>query len=268
MDNLLLSNDNYHSAEANSDFLSVSQFKDFVGTYGKPGCEAHALAKANGEWKDEMTTALLVGSFVDAFWEGTLEKFKEQCPDIFTQKGELKAPYKQAEIIIDRTLKDESFCRYMSGEKQVIMTAELFGAPWKIKIDSYHERKCIVDLKVMQSIYDHKWVKDIGYVEFIRYWGYDIQGAVYQRVVEEVTGKQLPFYIAAVTKSDHPQIRLIQIPQIWLDDALSFVETNISRIIGIKKGEIEPDRCEQCDYCNDTYVIDRPIMATDLIGGI
>lgn len=263
-----LSADNYYSTEANLAYMSVSQFKDFTGTYGQPGCEAHALAKIKGEWEDEMTTALLVGSFVDAFWEGTLDKFKLEHPDIFTQKGELKTPYKQAEAIISRTLNDKKFCQYMSGEKQKIMTAKLFGAPWKIKIDSYHENVCIVDLKVMQSIYDHKWVKDIGYVEFIRYWGYDIQGAVYQEVVYQNTGKRLPFYIAAVTKSDHPQIRIIQIPQIWLDDALTAVEYNLPRILAIKRGEIMPDRCEQCDYCNDSYVIDKPIMATDLLGGI
>ena len=60
------------------------------------------------------------------------------------------------------------------------MTGELFGAKWKIKMDSYIPGVAIVDLKVMASITDLKWVKDIGYLDFVRYWGYDIQGAVYQ----------------------------------------------------------------------------------------
>jgi hypothetical protein len=265
---VILTNENYFSAEANQAFLSVSQFKDFVGTYGKPGCEAHALAKLKGEWKDEETPALLVGSFVDAFWEGSLQQFKAEHADIFTQKGELKAPYKQAELIIERTIKDPKFCQYMSGQKQVIMSAEMFGAKWKIKIDSFHEGKVIVDLKVMESIYKTKFVPDIGRHEFIRFWGYDLQGAVYQKVVEINTGKKLPFYLAVATKSDHPQIRLIQIPQEWLDDGLSIVEHNLPRILRLKSGEEVPDRCEQCDYCNDTYKIDKPISAYDLIGGI
>lgn len=267
---MILTADNYYSPEANLEYMSVTQFKDFIGTYGKPGCEACAMAKIKGEWQEEATTALLVGSFVDAFWEGTLDKFKDNHPEVFTQKGELKAPYKQAELIINRTLKDTKFCMYMSGEKQVIMIAELFGVPWKIKIDSFHEGKCIVDLKVMESIQKKKYVADIGHHEFIRYWGYDIQGAIYQKVVQINTGKLLPFYIAAATKSDHPRIEIIQIPQIWLDDALSVVEANLPRIIRIKKGEAEPDRCEleSCHYCCDTYVIDKPIMATDLLGGL
>jgi hypothetical protein len=308
---VILTAENYYSVEANAEFMSVSTFKDYFGTYGKPGCEAHALAKQKGEWQDETTTALLVGSFVDAFYEKTLDKYKAEhadlftskiieipetasklppeyitrngtikrdklaeakinCPDAFDIQYELKAPYKQAEIIIERTLKDRKFQEYMSGEKQVIMTAELFGTPWKIKIDSYHPGIAIVDLKVMESISKQKYVSDIGLVDFIRFWAYEIQGAIYQKVVEINTGKKLPFYLAAVTKSDHPRLEIIQIPQSWLDDGLSVVEANMPRIISIRNGIILPDRCEleSCDYCCDTHVITKPISADDLLGGI
>ena len=87
--------------------VEVSQFKEFVGTYGRPSCEYRALESLNGRWKEEDSTALLVGSFVDAFWEGSLERFKDEHPDIFTKSGELKAPYRQAETIIERTLRQE-----------------------------------------------------------------------------------------------------------------------------------------------------------------
>lgn len=267
MSDFILTPDNYHSVEANQIYCGSSQFKEFVGTYGRQSCEYRALESLNGRWQQEDTTALLVGSFVDAFWEGSLEKFKDEHPDIFTKAGDLKAPYRQAETIIERTLKDKKFCQYMSGEKQVIMTAELFGTQWKIKIDSYHPNLCIVDLKVMRSIFDPLWVRDLGHLDFIRYWGYDWQGAIYQKVVELNTGKKLPFYIAGVTKSDHPQIRIIQVPQDWLDEGLNVVEANTPRIIQLKNGEVEPDRCEQCDCCNDSYVIDAPISAHDLLGG-
>lgn len=42
---MLLTSENYYSREANEEYLSVSQYKDFMGTYGKPGCEEYALAK-------------------------------------------------------------------------------------------------------------------------------------------------------------------------------------------------------------------------------
>lgn len=52
-----LTADNYYSDEANREYLSVSQFKDFVGTYGRMGCEEMALAKIRGEYKTEPSNA-------------------------------------------------------------------------------------------------------------------------------------------------------------------------------------------------------------------
>ena len=132
-----LTSENYYSQEANQEYMSVSGYKDFAGTYGKMPCEFYGMEKLNGRWQDEKSTALLVGSYVDSYFEGSLDQFKKDNPEIFTQKGELKANFKQAEEIIARIERDEYFMKYMSGQKQVIMTGELFGAKWKIKMDSY-----------------------------------------------------------------------------------------------------------------------------------
>jgi hypothetical protein len=268
MDEFVLTDDNYYSVEANKRYMSVSMFKDYAGTYGKIACEFEAVEKMEGRWNPKPTTALLVGSYVDSYFEGSLEKFKKENPDIFTQKGELKSSYKKAEEIIARIERDEYFMKFMSGEKQKIMTGNLFGCDWKIKMDSYLEDVAIVDLKVMASITDLKWVKDIGYLDFVRYWGYDIQGAIYQKIVEINTGKKLPFYIAAATKETEPDIRIIQITQNYLDEALSVVEANIGRILRVKNGEQEPDRCELCDCCRHHRVLKAPISILDLTVGI
>ena len=126
---MILTPENYYSPEANFEYMSVSQFKDFSGTYGQVGCESRAMAKLRGEYQEEKTTALLVGSYVDSYFEGpeSLERFKSENPEIFTQKGELRAEYKKADTIIQRIESDEYFMQCMSGEKQVIMTAEIFG---------------------------------------------------------------------------------------------------------------------------------------------
>jgi len=196
--------ENYYGKEANLKYMSVSQFKDFNGTYGKMACEFAAMEKLHERWMPEKSTALLVGSYVDSYFEGSLERFKEENPELFTQRGELKSSYKKAEEVIARIERDDYFLKYMSGEKQRIMTGEIDGVDWKIKMDSYIEGVAIVDLKVMESITKLKWVPDIGYLDFVRYWGYDIQGAVYQEIVYQNTGKRLPFYIAAATKENYP----------------------------------------------------------------
>lgn len=265
---MVLTAENYYSKEANKEYMSVSQYKDFAGTYGKMACEFSAVEKLEERWEQKKTTPLLVGSYVDSYFEGTVGEFKKETPEIFKQDGGLKAPYIQADKIIERMERDPLFMMYMSGKKQVIMTAELFGAKWKIKIDSYAEGIAITDLKVVESITKPKWVRDIGYLDFIRYWGYDIQGAIYQEVVYRNTGLRLPFYIAAGTKEEEPNIEVIHVTQNYLDEAKHMVEMNMPRILRVKSGEAEPDRCEMCDCCRHTKVLKRPISITNLVAGI
>lgn len=265
---MVLTAENYYSKEANKEYMSVSQYKDFAGTYGKMACEFSAVEKLEERWAQKKTTPLLVGSYVDSYFEGTVGEFKKETPEIFTQDGGLKAPYIQADKIIERMERDPLFMMYMSGKKQVIMTAELFGTKWKIKIDSYAEGIAITDLKVVESITKPKWVRDIGYLDFIRYWGYDIQGAIYQEVVYRNTGLRLPFYIAAGTKEEEPNIEVIQVTQNYLDEAKNMVEMNMPRILRVKNGEVEPDRCEMCNCCRHTKVLKRPISITNLVAGI
>ena len=122
---MILTEENYYSQEADMEYLSVSQYKSFCGTGGRPGCEYHTMKKLVGDWTDPPTTALLVGSYVDSYFEGpeSLARFKAENPDIFNSRtGELKAAYKQAEELIAAAERQPVFMDYMSGEKQVIMT--------------------------------------------------------------------------------------------------------------------------------------------------
>ena len=163
-----LTSENYYSQEANKEYMSVSQFKDFAGTYGKIPCEFEALEKLNGRWEMEKTTPLLVGSYVDSYFEGTLDQFKKENPEVFRQDGELKSDYIHAEKIIERIERDDYFMKCMSGKKQVIMTGELFGTKWKIKMDSYLEDIAIVDLKIMRILTKRNWTDDLGNINFIK----------------------------------------------------------------------------------------------------
>ena len=163
---MILNNENYYCNEANMEYMSVSQFKSFRK------CEAMAMADLKGEWKQPKSTALLVGSYVDSWFEGTLDEFRLENPEILKKDGSLKADYIQAEEIIRKLTEDDLFMEFMSGEKQRIFTKELFGVPWKIKIDSLLPDK-IVDLKVMRSM------ERIMGKSFVEHWGYDLQMAIY-----------------------------------------------------------------------------------------
>lgn len=239
---MILTNNNYYSDKANLEYMSVSQFKSFRK------CEAATLAELKGEWKSPKTTALLVGSYVDSYFEGTLDDFKAENPEIFKKDGTLKADYIQAEEIIERVESDELFMEYMSGEKQKIFTKKLFGVPWKIKIDSLLPDK-IVDLKVMRSM------ERIMGKSFVEHWGYDLQMAVYSAV----HGGDLDTYLAVVTKQSPSDIEIIEIPKWRREELLEEVERFLPRMIKIKSGEVEPERCGVCDYCRATKKIEGPI---------
>ena len=244
----MLTAETYFDRENQIKYFSVSQFKAFEK------CEAAAMAEINGEYEREKTVSLLVGSYVDAHFEGTLDIFRAKNPEIFTRQGELKSNFKQAEEIINRIERDGLFMEYMNGEKQVIKTGELFGYPWKIKIDSYHPGKMLVDLKIMKD-FNPVWVEGEGKIHFIEVWGYDIQAGVYQHIEDN----QLPFYIAGATKEKVTDLGLFTVPQVKMDIALKLVEAKIDRYADIKAGLIEPMRCEHCDYCKQTKVLTVPV---------
>lgn len=260
-----LTDENYYSQEADKRFLSVSQYKDMCGTLGYPGCERTAMMRLRGEFPKKEGLPLLVGGYVDAYFEGTLDRYKENHPEMFKKDGTLKADFIKADAIIERVNRDPMFSYYMSGQKQVIMTGEIDGLPWKIKIDSLLT-DTIVDLKVMAEISKSKWIPDLGeYLSFVHYWGYDIQGAVYQEIVRQNVGEKLPFVIAAVTKEDEPNLELIEVDQVFLDDALDRVKVNQHRVDDIKSGKVEPTQCFTCACCRKSKVLTGAIKLSQLI---
>ena len=253
----MLNNENYFSTENQLKYMGVSQFKAFEK------CQASALAEVKGDFVREKTTALLVGSYVDAHFEGSLDLFMAKNPEIFTKKGELKSEYKKANEIINRIEEDELFMEFMSSEKQVIMTGEIEGVPVKIKIDSYHPGKMIVDLKCMKD-FEPIYVKEKGRMNWIEAWGYDLQGAVYQEIVRQNTGLTLPFFIAGATKEKETDIAVVEVPQSYLDVELERFKKNVQFYDGIKKGFFEVERCEHCDYCKATKKLTKPIQLEEL----
>ena len=271
--------ENYYSIETQLAYMSASQFKSFQR------CEAAALAELEGRYVRPKTTAMLVGSYVDAHFSGEMEQFRAQNPELFKRDGSLKAEFVRAEDIIIRMERDELYALLMSGKKQVILTGRINGVPYKAKLDSLlgtdtcqeivrrfpGARKAlgfcdgaIVDQKVMASL-DDVWSEESwGKIPFARAWGYDIQGAIYQ-VLE---GHMLPFILAVGTKESEPDLAAIYIPDQELAAKLEEVESLSPRYQAIKRHKIEPVGCGKCPYCRSqkklTKIIDyRELNAHD-----
>lgn len=229
---MVLNDDSYYSREADREFFSVSQYKDFCK------CEAMAMAKIRGEFEQKQTKAMLIGTLVDRWFEGTLDKLRQESPNIFyCRNGAVRADFRKADEIISRVQRDERFMQFMSGEKQKILTFEMSGVPWKMKMDSFVEGICITDLKVVQNF------------RSLVYFRYDLQGAPYQYGCEYNGYGKLPFYLAAATKEAVTNFDIFQIDQPTLDMARREIEGNMPRFIAVKAGLEEPHYCDICDYC-------------------
>ena len=255
-----LTEKNYYGEKANLQYMSASQFKDFLK------CPAMAMAKLKGDYAPDKSRALLLGSYVDEMLTGTESsqaKFiTENYDELFKRGGAPYADVAQAQETIERIKKQPHMMHYLSGKHQVIMTGEIEGVPFKIKMDSFDPKEYITDFKYMASLRSPNL-----FTPMVEYWGYDIQAACYQEVVYQNIGKRLPFYFDVATKEKPAHLALGQISQWNIDKAMETVRANIVRFQKIKTGELEADRCEDygCDYCTSTKIITEAID-TDLFG--
>ena len=85
---------------------------------------------------------------------------------------------------------------------------------------------------------------------FIGYYDYITQGAIYQEIVRQNTGMTLPFFISAISKENEPDLEVIQIDNQTLAEQLEVVKMNVPQIKMLKSGEIEPIHCGYCDWCS------------------
>lgn len=258
---------NYYSREANWAYLSNSQFKAFAK------CEASAMAELRGEYTPPQSKALLLGSFVDAYFSGEFNEFVAAHPEIRLSSGknagEFKEDFKKAFAACQRLDQEPLIKSLLSGRHQVIKTGRIAGVPFKCKVDSLLSsdqvrRICekfpevrklvpfggqmIVDLKYLASL-DPVWSDEAQcHISFAQFWGYDIQGAIYQRLVRRFP----PFVLTGITKETSPKIFAIYIPDADLQAAMDDVEARAPRYQAIKTGRIAATRCGHCPYCRAT----------------
>ena len=259
-----LTKDNYYSREANNYYMSVSQYKSFLK------CEAATMAELRGTYERPSSNALKFGSYVHSWLDGTLEQFKEENPSLFSSRGasrgQLKSEYQLADQMI-KALENDKMCMFaLDGEKEVIFTGELYGAPWKIRMDVYNPSAGrFADLKTVKGIYEKYWHNG-AYASFMEAYGYITQLAVYSEIeAQNRGGDWLESYIVAVSKQDPPDKAIIVVDQDRLILELGEVELNMHRINLVKKGLEQPSECGTCDYCRRNKKIKSVTHYLDLI---
>ena len=264
-----LTAENYYDNATSFDYMSTSLYKDFRK------CEAFALAKLNGEYLAVMDpTALLVGNYVHSYFESETSHsaFIEKNKDtMMTKSGALRAPYKVGDNMIKCLEADQVFNNlYSVGEKEVIVTGDIFGHQWKGKIDSLNlDKQYFCDIKTTADIHKGFWDKDEHRkVPFIKAYGYYLQMAIYTELIKQTFGVECQPFIFVVSKQtpcDHDAFSFnSEQDQEYLKEALEDVKEHQDHIADLIAGRAEPERCGHCEYCRATKQITAFTSAADI----
>ena len=265
---LKITHETYHSNEAGKKYMSVSRYKAIKE------CESKSMAELNGEWEDDNKKVYFLGEYLHKWNEGKKEFqsfIDKNISDIYKGKNNAGDRYKDI-IIMDKcieTIKNDKVAMMsLEGEKEVIITEELFGIPFKIMIDSLnHEKKAFTDLKTTRDIQKTYWNDENKEREnFIIKWGYDIQLAVYAEILRrhlKMDKHYIP-HILAVSKTDPPDKELIYMPREDIEPILDRIELDIPRVYDVWKGNAEPKGCGRCEYCLSKKKLKEAVYYMDI----
>lgn len=260
---------NYYENWTDHAWMSPTLFKRFLA------CEAEALAELQGKWKPNMDkTALVVGNWLHSYFESqeAHAKFVDDHPEAISSrgatKGHLKKQFQVAESMIEALSDDHDFNLLYQGKKEVIVTGEIGGYPWKGKVDCLNlEQGYFVDLKTTADIYKGFWNPETREREpFVYAYNYQLQMVVYEELIRQRFGVDCKPYIVAVSKQDPPDKQAIDLPSYRLTNAMEQIIEAQPHIQDVIKGEAEPTRCEHCAYCRYTKDLDSVVSADDLLG--
>ena len=267
---MILTRDNYYTPESDWEYMSCSQYQGWCE------CEAKQMAKLRGRWVDEPKEAFLVGNYFHTHFESP-EAHAEFCREHFleiyktrTVKDKAtgletvvptgkRAPFEQADRMI-ATAEGDPLIRSLldlPGENEMIMTGELFGVPWRIRVDKYvPEGRLIVDYKTVANINELKWSSELREkVTFIDAYGYMMRAAMYSEIEKQFSASQDDphFIIIAISKQDYPDKDVLELNHRQrYDYELEQIRERIQHIQRVKDGSLRPTRCGVCDYCRAT----------------
>lgn len=245
-----LTRENYYSLEADRKYMSVSQLKSFME------CEARTMAELNGDIPKISKQSFLEGSYLHAWCEGKLEEFQKDNLEIYkynNPKKGLMSNFQKIDKVIKYLETDENVLEMLEGEKEVIMTANLFDVDWKFRIDVYNPSKGrLVDLKYVNKINQKFWNNSKSmHVSFVEHYKYHYQMVLYAILEQLATNREniLEPYIVAISKEIPPQKVILDGFLEDINTVLDDVSKRLPRIIKVKNGEEKPNFCGKCDYC-------------------
>ena len=253
---MVLTQENYFSKEANTEYMSVSQFKAFAE------CEAQALHNIEIGGENEKQ-AFLEGKLFENWVAGDRALFMAQHPEMISTRGatagQLKAEFNKVIKAAERFLEQDFFKDIINKcEKQVILTGKIEGVKVKCELDLFdRETNSIYDIKFMKD-FKEQWNKaEKAYVPWYYIYNYVLQLAVYREIVRQNFGEPKEIGLMAASKEEEPDLQAKSFSSELLDLELEYFKNDVKIYDNIKKGLIQPNYCGECAYCKSIKQITR-----------
>lgn len=254
---LQLTPETYFSIEADKEYFSVSQYKNFKACSLKA---MHDLEIPDETYKE----SFLQGSLFEALVAGNSQLFIAQHPEIISSRGstagQLKSEFQRVVKAAEKFNSQEFFRDIIEKcEKQVILTGEICGVPVKCCLDLFdRETFSIYDIKCMKD-FNEQWSKEEKkYIPWYYAWGYVLQLAVYRLIVKQnFNSEPKEVALLAASKEETPDIQALKFDDSLLGLELIEFKNNIKHYDNIKKGLEKPIACGHCDYCKKMKQINK-----------
>jgi hypothetical protein len=255
-----LTNDNYHSPEANRAYMSWHQFQKWQE------CPARQSAVLAGTWQEPKRDAgrdpLMIGSYTHCRFltPGMFQQFvASHHESIHGKGGKRYAAFDDADAMVTRLERLPELVQLRAaGKPEQIYTANLFGCEWKAQMDLVvpsnveSQPDLIIDLKT-SGTFEDEWNAErkcrVPWYDIYGYWG---QMAMYRRIYLECTDRIGVAMLAGVTKQDPADVQqVLMIDKERMEVEVMRVESAMPQVLRWKSGTDKPPMCGRgaCDYC-------------------
>lgn len=257
------------------DHLSFSAYRNYKK------CPAMAKAEDTNRHPRETSDAMLMSSYVDAILVGNFEQFikengpniykwpilaqirkaypefaktklediKDQSPNLYLEFAIKYSDFEYAERIVEKAQNTPKIMKYFEGLQQTESRVTIDSIDYIIKPDVVGAT-FISDLKVMKSIQEWNWSKELGMrVPFYVESDYCLQLALYR---EGFPDKD-EFVNVVLTKENPIDHSIINYSEQMLDISISKLKRDHKQMFDYANMDIEKvPRCEKCDWCIST----------------
>lgn len=287
-----LNKKNYFDLSNENRYLGSSSIKAYDLYSG--GCPAKKTAQLKNEWQDKPNPAFLLGNFLHSWSSGDLQEFISNTPELFKKDGTLLAKYALGDTMIEIFKTDPALIEMRKGEKEKIYVGKICGVEFKIQVDILNVKECrFCDIKTTKSMYERYYNKETKKYDmsFIQKYDYPLQFSIYAEILRQNYKKILEeslkvyaekelekfiklmndeeyfeCYILVVDKQEIPDRNVIFMDiNSFIKEKLEEIELKLPRIMAVRNGDVEPERCEKCEFCRSSKVITKPIHYLDLL---